>query len=112
MRVSKERIYITELLEDPVTLYPMYYTVSERLAKDEMLLDALRTLHTGEFEAYRMPPDASEIFAALGRGGFAIYREAYVVGSFGGRLMYLESSGWRSMTVTEGVFDMSNWLIP
>ncbi|OQX72991.1 MAG: hypothetical protein B6D59_06810 [Campylobacteraceae bacterium 4484_4] len=112
MKISKERIYITELLEDPVTLYPMYYTVSERLAKDEMLLDALKALHTGEFGMYRMPEEASEIFAALRSGGFAIYKEVYVVGSFGGRLMYLESAGWKSMTVTEAVFEMSNWLIP
>ncbi len=111
MRRAKERIYITELLEDPVTTYPMYYTVSARLAKEERLLNALRALHTGEFSDYRMPQDASELFAAIRSGGFAIYKEGYVVGAFGGKLMYLEAQGWKSMGVMEDVFDMRHWLI-
>jgi hypothetical protein len=44
-------------------------------------------------------------------GSFAIYKESYCVGYFGSKLMYLEPSGWKSMQLTQDVFNMSEWLI-
>ena len=44
-------------------------------------------------------------------GMFPIYKEKYIVGYFGQKLMYLESHGWKSMPATEEIFKMENWLV-
>ncbi len=108
---KKERIYITELIEDPPISYPMYYTVSGALKDNEFLLDALRAIHLSNFKNLKTPKNASEIFASISGGCFAIYKEQYVVGYFGGKLMHLDSTGWKSIAVTEDIFDLNNWLI-
>lgn len=108
---KKERLYITEIMDDPPISYPMYYTVSGSLKENEMLHESLFAIHLSEYDRYETPIDAAALFASFGAGIFPIYKEQYVVGCFGGRLMYLESAGWKSLGVTEGVFDMHNWLI-
>jgi hypothetical protein len=108
---KKERIYITELIKDPPISYPMYYTVSSTLIENEMLLDTLKAIHLCDFGMYKNPKNASEIFTSLNMGAFPIYKEQYAIGYFGGKLMYLDASGWKSVMVTEGIFDLTNWLI-
>jgi hypothetical protein len=108
---KKERLYITELIKDPPITYPMYYTVSSQLKENEMLHSALFAVHLGEFSDHEQPPNASVLFTAISSGVFALYKEQYIVSQFGGRLMYLESNGWKSMQVTEDIFDMNQWLI-
>ncbi len=108
---KKERIYITELIKDPPLSYPMYYTVSSNMIENEMLLDTLKSIHLCNFEMFKIPKEASEIFSSLNCGAFPIYKEQYAIGFFGGKMMYLDSSGWKSVTATEGLFDLNNWLI-
>ncbi len=108
---KKERLYITELIVDPPISYPMYYTVSSSMKDNEMLLDTLRAIHLSDFDNHQEPLNASVLFDSLGMGGFPIYKEQYAIGNFGGKLMYLDSSGWKSLTVTQDIFDLDQWLI-
>ena len=108
---KKERLYICDIIEDPPIIYPMYYIVSDALKNNELLIQSLRSIHLSEFENLEIPQDAKEIFASCSLGAFPIYKEQYVVGEFGGRLMYLESSGWKSLLVTEDIFDLNQWLL-
>lgn len=107
----KERLYICDIIENPPIIYPMYYTVSDTLKNNEMLIESLKTVHLSEFHNLKIPSDAREIFEAIRLGAFPIYKGQYVVGEFGGRLMYLESSGWKSLQVTKSVFDLNQWLV-
>ena len=108
---KKERLYITEMIEDPPISYPMYYTVSASMKENEMLLEALRAVHLSDFDNHQEPLNAAAIFETLGMGTFPIYKEQYVVGNFGGKLMFLDSAGWKSLTVTQDIFDLNQWLI-
>jgi len=47
---KKERLYVTELVEDPSVSYPAYYVLSNSMLKNEMLHYALIVLHTLDFE--------------------------------------------------------------
>jgi hypothetical protein len=108
---KKERLYITELIEDPPISYPMYYTVSSALKDNEMLIDTLCAIHLSDFDRLTTPKNASELFSSLRAGAFPIYKEQYAIGNFGGKLMYLDAAGWKSLTVTEDIFDLNLWLI-
>ncbi len=108
---KKERIYITELIVDPPISYPMYYTVSSAMKENEMLIDTLCAIHLSDFERHQVPDSASAIFKSLGFGAFPIFKEQYAIGNFGGKLMYLDSAGWKSLTVTQDLFDLNHWLI-
>jgi len=108
---KKEKLYITDLLPEPVVTYPAYYTLSHAMAHNEMLLSALEALHSFDFKWYETPKSHDDIFAMFAGGGFPIYLEKYIVGYFGGRMMYLESHGWKSMPVTQEVFVLENWLV-
>ena len=108
---KKERLYISDIIENPPITYPMYYVVSSFLKDDEMLHAALFAIHLNEFDNHKIPDNISEVFSSLSCGTYPIYKEQYVVGEFAGRLMYLESAGWRSMVVTKDVFEVNNWLI-
>jgi hypothetical protein len=109
--MKKERLYIHEIIEEPVVSYPAWYTLSPKLSRDERLHETLRALHMMDFCRYRSPENPSQIFDMLRSGAYPVYMERYAVGLFGGRLMYLESPGWKTMPVCEDVFDMENWLI-
>jgi len=108
---KKERLYISSLLEDPVVTYPSYYTLSISMLKNEMLLSTLEVLHSFDFRYYETPKSHNDIFAMFAGGAFPIYKEKYIIGYFGGKMMYLESHGWRAMPVTEELFEMENWLV-
>jgi len=108
---KKERLYVYDLIEEPAITYPMYYLVSHSLHENDIFHDALIAVHMVDFEHFRVPEQGSEIFSALGAGGFVVYKEQYVVGFFGGKLMYLESSGWKGLPATEALFKMENWLV-
>jgi hypothetical protein len=108
---KKEKLYITDLLTDPAVTYPAYYQLSPAMARNEMLLSALEALHSFDFRWYEIPKTHEDIFAMFAGGGFPIYLEKYIVGYFGGRMMYLESQGWKSMPITEAVFALENWRV-
>ncbi len=108
---KKERLYISALLEDPVVTYPAYYLLSSSLLKNEMLIAALEALHRFDFHYYETPRSHKDIFAMFASGTFPIYKEKYIVGYFGGKMMYLESQGWRGMPVTDDIFEMEHWLV-
>lgn len=108
---QKTKLYLSDLIDNPAVTYPSYYLLSKSTANNEMLHDALIALHTYDWTHYAVPQSHDQIFRSLHRGSFAIYREKYVVGYFGGKLMYLESYGWKSMPVTEEVFLLENWLV-
>ena len=108
---SKERLYISDIIDEPIITYPAYYLLSKSLINNELIHYALEAIHKYEFSQYRTPKDYQEIFNILNARDFVIYKEKYVIGYFGGRIMYLESYGWKSMNATEDVFEMENWLI-
>ena len=108
---KKEKLYLTDIMDDPAIAYPAYYVLSGSLAKNEMLHDALIALHRYELSHYHVPKTYDDIFASFRRGSFPLYKEKYVVGYFGGRMMYLESHGWKGMPVTEEVFVLENWRV-
>jgi len=109
--MKKDKIYITELIDNPVVTYPMTYIVSIKLVANEFLKDALVAIHSFDFDHYKHPASWHEIYNSLNSGGFAIYKERYAVSEFGGKLMYLEGTGWSSMRVTSDIFDMRFWLV-
>lgn len=108
---KKERLYVSDLLDDPSVGYPAYYVLSQSMLKNEMLQFAITILHSLDFEHYEHPRSYEDIFAMFSGGLFPIYKEQYVVGYFGGKMMYLESAGWRAMPCTEDVFKMENWMV-
>ncbi|MDQ7085656.1 MAG: hypothetical protein Q9M36_12415 [Sulfurovum sp.] len=108
---KKTRLYICELLEDPAVSYPSYYSLSSTMHSNEMLHCAIIALHSFDFEYYEIAKSYEDIFAMLDSGTFPIYKEKYIVGYFGNKLMYLESNGWKGMPSTQDLFKMENWLV-
>jgi len=108
---KKERLYISELLDDPSVTYPSYYAVSAKMMKNELLHHAIIVLHSLDFEHYQQPTTYEDIFSMFAGGMFPIYKEMYVVGYFGGKMMYLESHGWKGMFCNEDVFKLENWMV-
>lgn len=110
-RTKKEKLYIRDLVQNPAVAYPAYYTLSASLYQNEMLRAALAALHGFDFSSYTKASAHEDIFKMLHRGGFAIFKEKYIVGYFGGKMMYLESSGWKGMPAVEEIFKPENWQI-
>lgn len=108
---KKEKLYINELLEDPIISYPSYYILSPAMYKNEFLHTALISLHSCDFQNYERPKSYEKIFENLAQGAFPIYKEQYIVGYFGGKMMYLEANGWRAMPLNRDVFNLEHWLI-
>ncbi len=109
--MKKVRLYLKDIIEDPIVSYPAWYMLTPYLAKNENLKESLRAIHSMAFESYHYPNSPEEIFTVFSSGYFPIYKERYVVGYFGAKMMYLESSGWRQMALTKDSFDMQNWLL-
>lgn len=108
---KKEKLYINELLDEPILTYPSYYVVSSSMLKNEFLHSAIMALHALDFYHYSIPESYEKIFEIFANGAFAIYKEQYIVGYFGEKMMYLEANGWRTMPITRDVFHFENWLI-
>ncbi|RLA67387.1 MAG: hypothetical protein DRQ78_02750 [Epsilonproteobacteria bacterium] len=108
---KKEKLYISELIDNPTVPYPAYYVLGSSLHKNEMLHTALIALHRFDFSYYEVAKSYADIFTLLHSGSFPIYKEKYVVGYFGNKLMYLESNGWKGMPSTEDIFKIENWLV-
>jgi len=108
---KKERLYVRELVEEPAISYPAYYALSASMIKNELLHHAIMILHSFDFEHYEHPTSYEDIFAMFAGGIFPIYKEEYIMGYFGGKMMYLEPSGWKGMPCTENLFKMENWLV-
>jgi hypothetical protein len=110
-RNKKEKLYINELLDTPFLTYPSYYVVSRHMAKNEFLHSALIALHSMDFSHYEVPQNFEKIFESFSSGAFAIYKEQYIIGYFGEKMMVLEANGWRSMPVNRDIFTLEYWLI-
>jgi hypothetical protein len=108
---KKERLHLADFVEEPVVSYPSYYLLSASMCRNESLLAALEAIHRMDFSFYRTPDGPEQIFSFLHSGRFPVYKERYAIGYFGGRVMYLESHGWKSMPMSEEVFRMENWLV-
>jgi len=108
---KKERFYITELLEDPAVPYPSYYILSASMAKNEMLHAAIISLHSFDLSWYETPKSFNDIFKMFDSGAFPLYKEKYIVGYFGNKMMYLECNGWKGMPATADIFMLENWLV-
>ncbi len=108
---KKERLYICDLLDNPAVPYPSYYVLSTSMHKNEMLQSALISLHSFDFSYYEIAKNYEDIFAMFHSGTFPIYKEKYIVGYFGNKMMYLESNGWKGMPATEDIFKIDNWLV-
>jgi hypothetical protein len=108
---KKEKLYICDLLDDPAVTYPAYYLLSLSAHKNEMLHSALMALHSFDFSYYEIAKSYEDIFTMFHSGTFPIYKEKYIVGYFGAKMMYLEPNGWKGMPSTEDIFKMENWLV-
>lgn len=108
---KKEKLYISELLDNPAVVYPAYYVLSPSMYKNEMLHSALMALHSFDFSYYETAKSFDDIFTMLHSGTFPIYKEKYIVGYFGNKMMYLESNGWKGLPSTEDIFKIENWLV-
>jgi len=108
---KKEKLYISELLDNPAVVYPAYYVLSPSMYKNEMLHSALMSLHSFDFSYYETAKSFDDIFTMLHSGTFPIYKEKYIVGYFGNKMMYLESNGWKGLPSTEDIFKIENWLV-
>ena len=109
---KKERLYISELLEtEPAVSYPSYYVLSQSMLKNEMLQYALIALHTLDLEHYEHPSSYEDIFSMFDGGMYPIYKEMHVIGYFAGKMMYLDSAGWKAMPCTKDVFKVENWMV-
>ena len=108
---KKEKLWVCDLVDDPAVSYPAYYILSLSTHKNEMLHSALIALHSFDFSYYENAKVYEDIFAMFNSGTFPIYKEKYIVGYFGNKMMYLESNGWKGMPSTEDIFKMDNWLV-
>ncbi len=108
---KKTKLYISEIMEDPTITYPAYYLLSSSMADNEMLHGALTSVHMLDFSYYETPKSFDDIFKMFDSGTFPLYKEKYIVGYFGQKMMYLESNGWRGMPATREVFNLENWLV-
>jgi len=108
---KKVKLYISELLDDPAVAYPAYYVVSTAMHKNEMFHASLIALHSFDFSYYEVAKTYDDIFAMFHSGTFPLYKEKYIVGYFGNKMMYLESNGWKGMPATADIFKMENWLV-
>jgi hypothetical protein len=108
---KKEKLYISDLIESPAVAYPAYYILSMSMMKNEMLHSALISLHSYDFSYYETARTFDDIFSMFHSGTFPIYKEKYLVGYFGGKMMYLESYGWKSLPANEEIFKVENWLV-
>jgi|GEM_PF-410954 len=108
---KKERLYISDLLDNPAVPYPAFYVLSTTMHKNEIFHAALIALHSFDFTYYEIAKTYEDIFAMFHSGTFPIYKEKYIVGYFGNKMMYLESNGWKGMPSTEDIFKMENWLV-
>ncbi len=108
---KKERLYICDLLDNPAVTYPSYYLLSMSMYKNEMLQSAIISLHSFDFYHYETAKTYEDIFAMFQSASFPIYKEKYIVGYFGNKMMYLESNGWKGMPATEDIFKLENWLV-
>ncbi|MFT7824791.1 MAG: hypothetical protein ABXS92_08505 [Sulfurimonas sp.] len=108
---KKQRLYLSDLMDNPTVPYPSFYSLSRSMYQNEMLHEALRSLHSHDFSNYNNAESYNDIFSMLHSGTFPIYKEKYIVGYFGGRMMYLEAHGWKSLVSSEELFKMENWLI-
>jgi len=108
---KKEKLYVCDLLEDPAVAYPSYYILSTTMMKNEMLQGAIIALHSFDFSYYETAKNFKDIFAMFDSGTFPIYKEKYIVGYFGNKMMYLESNGWKGMPATAELFKLEHWLV-
>jgi len=109
--MKKERLYLYDLLDDPVISYPAWYLLSPKLHRDENLRESLKAVHSLEFSPYTHPENFDELFAAYAAGLYPIFREKYITGYFGGRVMFLESAGWKAMPMNRETIELEQWLI-
>lgn len=110
-RNKKEKLYVNELLDTPLITYPSYYVLSSQMTKNEFLHNAIIALHNLDFKYYEMPQNFEKIFETFSAGSFAIYKETYIIGYFGEKMMVLEANGWRSMPVVRDIFTLEHWLV-
>ncbi|QOR60998.1 hypothetical protein ACM66Z_05930 [Sulfurovum sp. ST-21] len=108
---KKEKLFTTEILKDPALTYPSYYVLSPAMIQNEMLHSALYALHSLDFSFYEIPKSFEEIFNMFSSGTFPIYKEKYIIGYFGNKMMYLEAYGWKGLPATAEVFKLENWLV-
>lgn len=108
---KKERLYICNLLSSPSVAYPSYYLLSTSMYCNEILHSALIALHSFDFSYYEIAKTFDDIFAMFHSSTFPIYKEKYIVGYFGNKMMYLEPSRWKAMPVTADIFKIENWLV-
>ena len=108
---KKERLYISDLLKNPAVAYPSYYILSSSMHQNEMLHSALIALHSFDFSHYETPIKYDDIFDMFASNTFPIYKEKYIIGYFGNKMMFLEPNGWKAMPCTADVFKIDNWLV-
>ncbi|HEO97865.1 MAG: hypothetical protein JW682_05225 [Campylobacterales bacterium] len=110
-RNKKEKLYVKELMDRPLISYPAYYHVSRSMLNNDYLHSAIIALHSMDFHYYKAAESYEKIFETFASGAFAIYKELYIVGYFGDKMMYLEANGWHAMPANRDIFNLEHWLV-
>ncbi|MDD3500707.1 MAG: hypothetical protein PHS85_10135 [Sulfurovum sp.] len=110
-RKKKEKLYVRDLLDTPLVTYPAYYNLSSSMLNNDYLHSAIIALHSMDFRHYETAESYDKIFETFASGAFAIYKEQYIVGYFGEKMMYLEANGWHAMPAGRDIFKLEHWLV-
>ncbi|MBD3790653.1 MAG: hypothetical protein IE918_00620 [Campylobacterales bacterium] len=81
------------------------------MLNNDYLHSAIIALHSMDYDHYQIPESYEKIFETFAIGAFAIYKEHYIIGYFGDKMMYLEANGWHAMPVNKDIFNLAHWLV-
>ncbi len=107
--MKKSRLYLYDITEDAIITYPAWYLVSDRYRSDELFLDTLRVLHESRLDEYPHPKSYDELLSSLKSGFYPIFKDNYLTAMITSKVYYLQSNGWKSLPVTEDIFDLMSW---
>ncbi len=107
--MKKSRLYLYDITENALITYPAWYLVSDKYKKDESFIDTLKILHESRTDDYPHPKSLDELLLSFKSGFYPIFKDNYLTAMITSKVYYLQSSGWKSLPVTEDIFDLMNW---
>ena len=107
--MKKSRLYLYDITDDALITYPAWYVVSDRYKKDELFIDTLKILHQAKTDEYPHPNSYDELLSSFKAGFYPIFKDSYLTAMIASKVYYLQSSGWRALSVTEDIFNLLNW---
>ena len=107
--MKKSRLYLYDITENALITYPAWYLVSDKYKKDESFIDTLKILHESRTDDFPHPKSLDELLSSFKSGFYPIFKDNYLTAMITSQVYYLQSSGWKSLPVTEDIFDLMNW---